>query len=159
MKAVGVLLLLWGGGFVRQTLIRRRRDLIAWGEELCRLLDTLEKGIAVYRRPLPDLLEQCRGECRLLDPFLGEVLAGLQARRGFARVWREACGHIPDGYRPLMIPLGDSLTEGERKDLLILTREEVHRLATEERRRLGERSRLITAVCFSAALLVAVVLI
>ena len=159
MKVVGVVLLLWGGGFARQVLIRKRRDLIVWGEELCRLLDCLEKGIAVYRRPLPDLLKQCRGECRLLAPFLDEVISGLGERRAFDRVWREACNWVPDGYRPLIAPLGDSLTEGEREDLLILTREEVRRYAAEERRRLGEHSRLITAVCFSAALLVAVVLI
>lgn len=159
MKVVGVVLLLWGGGFARQVLIRKRRDLIVWGEELCRLLDCLEKGIAVYRRPLPDLLERCREECRLLVPFLDEVLLGLRDRRAFDVVWREACGGIPDGYRPLIAPLGDSLTEGEREDLLILTREEVRRFAAEERCRLGERSRLITAMCFSAVLLVAVVLI
>ncbi len=159
MKALGTALLLAAGVLTRQTLLERRREIIRWGEALCRLMDRLERGVAVLRRPLPALLADCREEEGLLEAFLGEVLDGLSAEEPFPKLWRRACRHVPEGYRPFLEPLGDSLTDGTRRDLMILTREEIHRAAEEERRLLGERSRLITALCLSGALLAAVVLI
>ena len=159
MKALGAVLLVGGGFWVRQTLLARRLEIIRWGQALCRLLDSLERGVMVLRRPLPVLLDACRREEALLGTFLGEILDGLSREEPFAPVWRRACRHAPACYRPLLEPLGDSLTDGRRGDLIILTREEIHRATEEERRLMGERDRLITALCLSGSLLAVVVLI
>ena len=67
--------------------------------------------------------------------------------------WQQAVFLVPALYRPLLEPLGASLTAGEDAELINLTKEEVRRAAAEERRQLGERGRLATALCLSAALL------
>ena len=77
----------------------------------------------------------------------------------FTALWREAAAKAPPEYRPWLLPLGDSLSAGDRPDLINLTREEVYRAAGELRRRQRERDRLETVLCLAASLMTAAVLL
>ena len=157
MKGLGAVLVLLGGFWTRYLALEERRRIIRWGEELYRLLELLERGIFTLRQPLPRLLSRCRERAELSAPFWTRVLEGLGG--GFAGSWQQAVSLVPALYRPLLEPLGASLTAGEDAELINLTKEEVRRAAAEERRQLGERGRLATALCLSAALLTIVVLL
>ena len=60
MKALGTLLLLLGGLWVRHSVLSRHREHIQMGEELLEALQILERGVYTLRRPLGELIEQCR---------------------------------------------------------------------------------------------------
>ena len=157
MKAVGAALVLTGGVLARYLALEGRRQLIRWGEELYQLLEELERGVFVLRQPLPGILARCRDRASLSTPFWADVLENMEA--GFAESWRQAAADVPPLYRPAVEALGASLTAGEDETLIDLTKEEVRRAAAQERHQLGERGRLATALCLSAALLIIVVLL
>ena len=159
MKILGALLVLLGGLSLRCALLRRRRERTEAGEELCRCLDRLRRGIFVLRLPLPRLVEECRQECRLTAPFWGALALAMASQTPFPAAWREALRQLGEPYAALMAPVGQALTAGEREDLINLAREEVYRAVQEERRQRGEQARLITALCLSGALLLIVVLL
>ena len=159
LKGIGVLLVLAGAWETRRRLLAADLRQLRLGRELCRRLDLLEQGIFRLRLPLPELLARCEGAGGPDGAFWRQVRAGLAGERSFPDVWREAAEALPPPYRELMLPLGEALTAGERRDLLLLTREEVRRAVEEKRRRKGERDRLVTALCLSAGALLAVVLL
>lgn len=157
MKLLGTALLLWGSLWVRTLLARRRRRVLLWGEEMCRMLDLLYRGMVHFRWPLPRILQNCRTESRETESFWGAILEGVG--RPLPALWREAAAKAPPEYRPWLLPLGDSLSAGDRPDLINLTREEVYRAAGELRRRQRERDRLETVLCLAASLMTAAVLL
>lgn len=159
MKELGTLLVLLGALALRHSLLRRRREKMEAGEELCRCLDLLRRGIFVLRLPLPRLVEECRQGCRLTAPFWGELARSMAAQTPFPAAWQGALEQLDEPYAALLAPAGQALTAGEREELIDLTREEVYRAVQEERRQRGEQSRLITALCLSGALLLIVVLL
>ena len=73
MKALGTLLLLLGGLWVRHSVLSRHREHIQIGEELLEALQILERGVYTLRRPLGELIEQCRAAERLTAPFWAAV--------------------------------------------------------------------------------------
>lgn len=158
LKVLGMALVLLGGFGVRRSLLAERLADIRLGEELCAGLDRLEQGIFRLRLPLPGILLACEERSALSCALWREVRLGVEGEQEFLTVWDRAAGRLPAPYRDLLLPLGQVLTGGERQDLLLLTREEVHRAVEEKRRRKGEEDRLITALCLSAAGLLAVVL-
>ena len=158
LKALGLVLVLLGGFGVRRSLLAERMADIRLGEELCAGLDRLEQGIFRLRLPLPEILASCEAAGTVSRTLWREVRLGVEGEQEFLAVWNGAAGGLPQPYRQLLLPLGQVLTGGERRDLLLLTREEVHRAVEEKRRRKGEEDRLITAMCLSAAGLLAVVL-
>lgn len=157
MKLLGTALLLWGSLWVRRLLARRRRRTLAWGEEMCRMLDLLYRGMVHFRWPLPRILRGCRAESRETEDFWGTILEGLG--QPFPALWRAAAAVAPPEYRPWLLPLGDSLSAGDRPDLINLTREEVYRAAEGLRRQQQERDRLETVLCLAASLMTAAVLL
>ena len=159
LKALGFALVLLGGFGLRGSLLAGRREEIRLGEELCAGLDRLEQGIFRLRLPLGEILRACERESRASRALWQTLRRGLEGEEEFVRVWRESVGALPDPYGEQLLPLGGALTAGERRDLLLLTREEVHRAVEEKRRRRAEEDRLVTALCLSAAGLLAVVLL
>ena len=83
----------------------------------------------------------------------------LRSGRSFAEAWRGAVGTLPAAYQAVLAPLGEVLTGGDADGLIKLTREEVYRIAGEKRQAFQQQSRLVTAMCLSASLLLVVVLI
>lgn len=121
------------------------------------MLDVLYRGMVHFRWPLPRILKDCRAESQETAAFWRTLLEGLG--RPFPALWREAAALAPPEFRPWLLPLGDSLSAGDRPDLINLTREEVYRAAGELRRQQRERDRLETALCLAASLMTAAVLL
>ena len=121
------------------------------------MLDLLYRGMVHLRWPLPRILENCRGESRETENFWGTILAGLG--QPFPALWRAAAAQAPPEYRPWLLPLGDSLSAGDRPDLINLTREEMYRAAQGLRGQQRERDRLETVLCLAVSLLTAAVLL
>ena len=159
MKALGTLLLLGSGLWVRWSILMRHRERICSGEELLAALQILERGVYVLRRPLGELAEQCRAAGRLTVPFWSEVGESLAREIPFQTVWQASRGLLPAPYGDLLAPLGQTLPTGEGLDLLHQVREDVYRAVGQARQESGERGRLVTALCLSASLLTAVVLL
>ena len=159
MKALGTLLLQAGGLRTRQRILRRHREMIRTGEELLAALQVLERGVYTLRRPLGELLEECRAAGRLTVPFWDAVGQAMAAERPFQQAWREGTECLPAPYGALLLPLWQALSAGTGLDLLHQVREDVYRAVGQARQESGERGRLVTALCLSAALLTAVVLL
>ena len=159
MKALGTLLLLGSGLWARQSILGRHRERIRAGEELLLALQILERGVYTLRRPLGELAEQCRAGSRAAASFWS-ALKGCMARDiPFQTAWRESLAYLPQPYGELLAPLGQTLPAGEGLDLLHQVREDVYRAVGQARQESGERNRLVTAVCLSASLFLAVVLL
>ena len=73
--------------------------------------------------------------------------------------WREGLTLLPEPYGILLLPLWQTLPAGTGMDLLHQVREDVYRAVGQARQESGERSKLVTALCLSSSLLVAVVLL
>ena len=159
MKALGTLLLLAGGLWTRQRILRRHREMIRTGEELLAALQVLERGVYTLRRPLGELLEECRAAGRLTVPFWDAVGQAMAAERPFQQAWREGTECLPAPYGALLLPLWQALSAGTGLDLLHQVREDVYRAVGQARQERAGKNRLVTALCLSASLLVAVVLL
>ena len=159
MKALGTLLLLLGGLWVRHSVLSRHREHIQMGEELLEALQILERGVYTLRRPLGELIEQCRAAERLTAPFWAAVGQAIEAGVPFQRAWRDGLTLLPEPYGILLLPLWQTLPAGTGMDLLHQVREDVYRAVGQARQESGERSKLVTALCLSSSLLVAVVLL
>ena len=158
MTALGGFLLLASGLFLRRELIERFALQIRLGEELSLLLDILRHGIFRLQQPLPALILSCRQESRYSEGFWADLLDALGQETEFLPAWQQACRLLPTLYAPYWSGIGPVLTAGEQEEVLILTREEMHRTVMQLRQKKEERDRLITTFCLSAAFLLTVVL-
>ena len=159
MKALGTLLLLGSGLWARQSILGRHRERIRAGEELLLALQILERGVYVLRRPLGELARECRGQGRLTAAFWAAVEEELTRGTPFQSIWQKELSLLPPPYGELLSPLGQTLPAGEDPALLHQVREDVYRAVGQARQERGERNRLVTALCLSAPLLLAVALL
>ena len=159
MKALGALLLLGGGLWVRRGVLRAYQEKIRLGEELLAALQILERGVYVLRRPLGELAEECRAQGRLTAVFWAAIEEELTRGIPFQSIWQKELPLLPPPYGELLAPLGQTLPAGEDPVLLHQVREDVYRAVGQARQERGERNRLVTALCLSAPLLLAVALL
>ena len=159
MKVLGTLLLLTGGLWVRRHVLNGHRAQIQTGEELLTALQILERGVYTLRRPLEELLGQCRETGILTAPFWGAVGQAMALGDSFQWAWREGMELLPKPYGTLLLPLWQTLPAGTGIDLLHQVREDVYRAVGQARQESGEKNKLVTALCLSASLLMAVVLL
>lgn len=159
MKAVGTLLLLAGGIWMRGSVLSRHRDRIRTGEELLEALQILERGIYALGRPLLELVGQCRQNSGLTAPLWEAVGREMAGGKAFQAAWQAGVERLPEPYGSLLAPLWQTLPLGTGVDLLHQVREDVYRAVGRERQESGEKNKLVTALCLSASLLLAVVLL
>ena len=159
MKALGALLLLGGGLWVRRGVLRAYQEKIRLGEELLAALQILERGVYVLRRPLGELAGECRAQGRLAAAFWAAIEEELTRGTPFQRIWQKELSLLPPPYGELLAPLGQTLPAGEDPALLHQVREDVYRAVGQARQERGELNRLVTALCLSAPLLLAVALL
>ena len=159
MKALGVLLLLGGGLWVRQGVLRAYQEKIRLGQELLAALQILERGVYVLRRPLGELAGECRAQGRFTAVFWAAIEEELTRGTPFQRIWQKELSLLPPPYGELLAPLGQTLPAGEDPALLHQVREDVYRAVGQARQESGERNKLVTALCLSASLLLTVVLL
>lgn len=159
MKATGSLLLLLGGLLCRGRILMQKRQVIALGEEFCRNLEVLHRGIFRLQTPMQELFLQCREEGRFSAFFWDTLVKGLAAEEPFFPLWERCCALLPPPYADLWRPLGDVLHMGAREELLLQTREELSGAVRDNRRQITEQNKLVTTLCLGCSLLLVILLI
>lgn len=164
VKLLGSLCVLAGGAMVRwvQAAERRhRRDTLS---DLLTALRRMAEEIRMARTPLPDLLERlardCGPDCAAFFHAVSDA-----ARQGgeVSAVWASAAEGLPlsDGDRAALRDLGDNLRGDEEKvcKAVSLVIYSLTKSAEEQDRNRPQEDRRATALCFSAAALLVILLI
>lgn len=164
LKLAGSLCVLSAGGLVwfqrRAALWREMEALRALAAELERMAG----GIRLDRAPVPRLLARA-GLGRNGDAagFFQSVSEGLRRGNPLTEAWRDAAAVLPltDGDRRTVAELGVSLTGDEAQACkgIDLVNTYLRKRYEELEKRRPERERQSTALCFSAAALVIILLI
>ena len=147
--------------YVQRQERRNRRDLLG---ELIAALGRMETEIRLARTPLPRLLERLAAERHgEAAAFLAAVSRGLKAGESPAAAWNRAVGALPlpEEERRAFLALADSLQGDEEsacKGISLARKTLQNSLKKLEDQRPDEDKRA-TALCFSAAALVVILLI
>lgn len=164
VKLLGSLCILSGGAMARWVHLserRRRRDTLA---DLVTALRRMGEEIRMARTALPDLLERLSGDCGP-DAAAFFRAAAAAARRGedLSRAWNAAAAALPlsPGDRTGLQTLGEDLRGDEEKvcKAVSLVTYGLAKSAEEQARRQPAEDRRATALCFSAAALLVILLI
>jgi len=164
LKLVGSLCVLSAGGLVwfqRRAALRREMEVL---RALAAALDRMAGGIRLDRAPVPRLLAQAAaGRNRDAAVFFRSVSEGLHRGNPLTEAWQDAAAGLPlsGEDRRAVAELGVSLTGDEAQAC-----KGIDLVNTYLRKRYGElekgrpeRERQSTALCFSAAALVIILLI
>ena len=164
MKLMGSLCVFAAGGiawYLQRREEQRKRLVLA---ELTAALRQMETEIRLARTALPQLLEQlAEGRCKEVSAFWMSVSRDLTAGRRPLSAWRRALGGLglsPEDTRALL-SLPEAMQGDETsacKGISLARKTLQNSLEQMEARRPGEEKRA-TALCFSAAALVVVLLI
>ena len=154
VKALGALLVLISAGSVWASEIFCQRREVDVLRRLAALLARMEAEIRGRRTPLPRLLRELSREEILRGLQAGEALPGLLG--GCADRWG-----LSPWCRTAMEELGCALggDEGESGEALAFARHRILEELEEKRQSQGERERRSTALCFSGAALVILLLL
>lgn len=165
MKVLGSLLLLLGFGAIWLGELRRRQRETETLDELIAALEEVSAGIRLNRTPLPRLLRQVGRSRRSGDvkAWLTGTAESLERGESLRPAWESGCRRLPieDDAREIVAGLGYKLSGDEMeicKGILLST--DWLRKRTEERRKeKRDCFRQTTAVCFSAAALLLILLL
>lgn len=163
VKLLGCLCIFGGGGVVWQHLLaqrRRKRETLA---ELLRVLRRMGEEIRMARTPLPQLLEARAADCRSADAaeLLRETAKAARQGEGLETVWRqrvEALDLGPWEKEPLLALDWTGDEEKLCNGILLVSKEMASKLEELDRQR-PEETKRTTALCFSAAALLVILLI
>ena len=162
LKLLGCLFVLCGGFSVRCELARAERRACGTLRGMELLLRRMEQQIALSLTPLPELFT-LRGFSAETDAFAAEVGQALRCGAALDEAWSRALLRLPlrEEERAALTPLAQLLDaqEEQARHALRYAAGELARLARERERRSRERSRLATALCFSASFLICIVLL
>ena len=163
MKWLGSLLVLAAAGSVWLSERRRRRREMDSLRRLGAVLFRMESEIRGRRTPLPRLLRQLAREEQHLGPALGETLQGLERGEPLPALLGRCAGEwdLSPWCRTALEELGEALggDADESAEALELTRRRVLEELEERRQSQGERERRGTALCFSGAALIIILLL
>lgn len=159
MKWFGSALIFCGGFWWWRLCLSERRRVETTLEQLLAALYQLREGIRMMRMPLPQLLEQAAKD----ELFFGEVLQELQKHEELEKAWEQAAEALPlpSQSRKVWSWLGGRLTGDEQSVLQAMAYveqimgQESRQMAAEKR----EANRRTTAICFSTAALVVILLL
>ena len=164
LKLLGSTLILGAGVWLRWNTLAQRRRMRRVLEECLTALRRMAEEIRMARTALPLLLERLAGQC---GPDAAILFSGAAAalRRGepLAPVWRTLSEELPlpPESREILADLGADLHGDEeavcRAILLAVQRLEQHREDLENSRQAEEKR--VTALCFSGAALLVILLI
>ena len=159
MKMLGSALVFCGGfWWWRLCLLGRRREEQTL-ERLLGALYQLREGIRMARMPLPQLLEKVAED----ESFFGEVLRELRKHEELTAAWERATESLslPPQSRKAWGWLGGRLAGDEQSVLQAMAYAE--QMMEQERNQMAaeknEADRRTTAMCFSAAALVVILLL
>ncbi|WP_312615039.1 stage III sporulation protein AB [Oscillibacter sp.] len=165
MKVLGSLLLLLGFGAIWLGELRRRQRETETLDELIAALEELSAGIRLTRTPLPRLLRQLGRSRRSGDvkAWLTEAAESLERGEPLRPAWENACHRLPveDDAREIVAGLGYKLSgdEVEICNGISLSTDWLRKRAEERRKEKRDCFRQTTAVCFSAAALLLILLL
>ena len=164
LKLLGSTLILGAGVWLRWNTLTQRRRMRRVLEECLASLRRMAEEIRMARTALPLLLERLAGQC---GPDAAVLFSGAAAalRRGepLTPVWRTLSEELPLPLesREVLADLGADLHGDEeavcRAILLAVQRLEQHREDLENSRQAEEKR--VTALCFSGAALLVILLI
>lgn len=162
MKLVGCLLIFVGGGCVWRIQMqerRRRRMILA---DLVLALRRMQEEIRMLRTPMPELLEKLAESCRQESAQLLRSAAKAAGQgKAVGAVWREQLTNLPLNRREQDILAGLSF-QGDEETLckeLSFVAYELAKCAEERERCRPEEEKRATALCFSCAALMVILLI
>ena len=140
---------------------RNRRRLLA---ELIAALGRMEMEIRLARTPLPRLLGRLAAERRgTAAAFLRTVSHGLTAGESPAPVWERAAAalELPEEGKRALLSMAEALQGDEESTCkaILLAQEKLRNSLTQMEKQRPEEDKRATALCFSAAALVVILLI
>lgn len=164
LKLVGSLCILGGGGLVWWMQMADGRRELEVLSDLLAALGEMGEEIRMTRTPLPLLLDRlCRGRTAAVTAFFSESASAARRGESVSQAWQAAAGKLPlDAEdRRTMAEAGVCLTGDEDHILqgLPLAQARISRSLEEKRSRRPERERRVTALSFSAAALLVILLI
>jgi len=165
VKALGSLLLLLGFGAIWLGELRRRQRETETLDELITALEELSAGIRLTRTPLPRLLRQV-GRSRRSEyvmVWLTGAADSLERGESLRSAWENACRRLPieDDAQGIVASLGYRLSGDETEICkgISLSTDWLRKRAEERRKEKRDCFRQTTAVCFSAAALLLILLL
>lgn len=162
MKLLGSLLILTGGVLLRQTrlgLDRRRRRVLS---DLASSLTAMSGEIRMARTPMPELLRRQAEACGPdVGAFLQAAAAASAGEEGLAGGWVRGVPDLPLDEPERELLLGLDLRGDEEQVCGALSRAGLwlSRRAEERERNRPEETKRTTALCFSGAALLVILLI
>ena len=164
VKVLGALCVLAGGAWVRQSRVREDRRELETLFALASALDRLGQAVRLTRMPLPRLLADLGQEqAGDTSAFFAAVSAAGERGESPASAWRRAAEDLPlrAEDRAAVKEAAASL-QGDEEQLcrgLALASARLGDSLAERRRTRAEREKRTTALCFSVAALVVILLI
>lgn len=165
MKALGSLLLLLGFGAIWMGELRRRQRETETLDELIAALEEISAGIRLSRTPLPRLLRRVSRSRRSGDisAWLTKTAESLERGEPLRPAWEAAsrCLPIQDDAREIVAGLGYKLSgdEAEICKGIMLSTDWIRKRVEEKKSEKRNSFRQTTAVCFSAAALLLILLL
>jgi stage III sporulation protein AB len=162
IKLVGSLCVLGGGVMVvwQRHLERRHQGEVL--RDLVHALGYMAEEIRMARTPLPQLLERLAADCgRTMCRFFLQAAKATRNGEGLTEVWRQEAERLPLGEEEKELLKRVNLQGDEEKickELLLVTKRLT--MCLEERmRKAPEETKRTSALCFSAAALLVILLI
>lgn len=162
MKLMGSLLILTGGGLLRQTRLRADRRRKQALTDLAAALSAMSGEIRMARTPMPELLRRQAEACGAdVGAFLRSAAAASAGEEGLAGGWARGVPDLPldEPERELLLGLDLRGDEEQVCKALSLVSLRLGRRAEEQERKRPEETKRTTALCFSGAALLVILLI
>lgn len=164
LKLLGSLFILGGGAWARWMRVsagRRELDTLA---DLLASLEQMAEEIRIARPPLPDLLNRLgRGRAEPVSAFFKSVSRAAQRGNCVTDAWRQGAEALPlpAEDRRAVSECGASLGGDEMRICkgIHLATAQLSRSLADKRQQRAEREKQTTALCFSAAALLVILLI
>ncbi len=160
-RAVGAGLILCASLLTRRTLLDGARTAQGARRALAAAFETMEAEIRLLLTPLPTLLR--RPYDARTDTFFARALQELERGAPLREAWRRAAQTLPlpEEERELVACMGGRLSGDEEsvRAALMLCARQLREQSEAAERRHGQDERLTTALCLSAGLLAAILLI
>lgn len=164
LKLLGSLCILFGGVASRMMLVGATREELAVLDELVSAFGRMEDEIRLNRMPLPRLLERlASGRKSAAAAFFRAVCAAALKGEVLPEVWRREAARLPlhKNEQAVVGDLGEKLSGDEESVLkaLAFARRQLLRTLEKKREQQRDLERRSTAVCFSSAALLIILLI
>lgn len=164
MKVLGSLLILAGFGAAWAGELRRWRRETETLSQLTAALEALSGGIRLTRTPLPRLLRELgRARQGVVAVWLTGLAEALERGEPLRPAWNTACRHLPveDDVREVIAELGYKLSGDETEICkgVDLVTSWLRKKSEERFRKKRDWTRQATAVCFSGAALLIILLL